>query len=456
LRDACLPGSTPICGASQRPQGRHVTPPPVQEPLARRLSVLGLWMLAVNGMIGAGIFGIPAEAQRLAGAFSPWLFVTCALLIAPVILCFAQLASAFRGTGGPILYVGSAFGPFAGFQAGWGYYIARMTAFAANLNLLVTSIGWFWPGANGPAMRIGVLALVAAGMTWVNVVGAQAAMRSLGALTVLKLAPLVALALYGLFELDREVFAATLAPPDAGDLGAAILLAIYAYVGFESSLVPAGEARDPQRDLPRALLWSLAVTAALYALVQVAAQHLLPGLAGAQRPLVEAGEVLLGPTGAAIVVLGIVASVGGNLVGSMFSTSRVTYRLALDGQLPAWFARVHARHQTPANSVLFYGVACFALAVSGTFAWLAVLSVLVRLLLYAGCILAMPRVRRASGALPGAIVLPGGWAIPLAGLLVCLGLLTQVSLASVLATAALLAVGSGLYLVAARVRQRSR
>jgi amino acid transporter len=430
--------------------------PPATEPLARRLSVLGLWMLAINGMIGAGIFGIPAEAQRLVGDFSPWLFAVCALLIAPVILCFAQLASAFRGTGGPILYVGSAFGPFAGFQAGWGYYVARLTAFAANLNLLVTSIGWFWPDASGPAVRLALLALTCAGMTWVNVVGAQAAMRSLGALTVLKLLPLVGLALFGAFELDRGVFAAAVAPPDAGDLGAAILLAIYAYVGFESSLVPAGEARDPQRDLPRALLWSLAVATALYALVQVAARHLLPDLAGAQRPLVEAGEALLGPAGATVVVIGIVASVGGNLVGSMFSTSRISYRLALDGQLPAWFARVHPRHQTPANSVLFYGLASFALAVSGTFAWLAVLSVMVRLLLYAGCIAAMPRVRRASTDLPGAIVLPGGWAIPLAGMAVCLGLLTQVSLASVLATAALLAVGSGLYAIAARGTRRSR
>jgi amino acid transporter len=426
---------------------------PVDERLPRRLGVAALWLLAINGMIGAGIFGVPAEVERLAGAWSPWVFVLCALLIAPVILSFAQLASGFSGTGGPILYVGSAFGAHAGFQAGWAYYVARATAYAANLNLLVTTLAHWWPAAGGPAMRVGLMLAISAAMAWVNVVGARAAMGSLGGLTVLKLAPLVVLAVAGLGWLDADVFVAAAQPPDAADLGAAVLLAIYAYVGFESTLVPAGEARDPRRDVPRALLWALLAATALYALVQLAAQSLLPSLAQSQRPLVEAGEALLGGAGAAFVSLGIVASVAGNMVGSMFSTARISYRLALDGHLPAWFGQVDARHGTPANSVLFYGAACFLLAASGSFAWLAVLSVLVRLLLYAGCIAALPRLRREGAPM---IALPGGPAIPLLALVVCAGLLTQVSLGAVGATAALLAVGSALYAIAARSRRAGR
>lgn len=423
-------------------------PAPAAEPLTRQLTVVGLWLLAINGMIGAGIFGVPAEAERLAAAFSPWVFVLCALLIAPVMLCFAVLASAFSGTGGPVLYVGTAFGAFAGFQAGWAYYIARMTGFAANLNLLVTTVGYFWPAAAGPALRIGLLLLVGALLTWINVVGARAAIASLSALTIVKLLPLVALAGIGLTQLDGSVLAAATAPPAAADLGAAVLLVIYAYVGFESSVVPAGEARNPQRDLPRALLWALAVAAGLYALVQLATRQLVPDLATVERPLVEAGAVLLGPVGAAIVVIGIIASVGANLIGSMFSTSRISYRLALDGQLPAWFARVHPRHGTPHLSVLFYGALSVLLAVSGSFAWLAVLSVLVRLLLYLGCIAAIPAVMRKAPASGHTVRLPGGSASLLLASLVCVGLLTQVTLASVLATAGLLAVGCVLFALA--------
>jgi len=415
--------------------------------LKRQLSAFALWLLAINGMIGAGIFGIPAAAQAQAGDFSPWLYMLCALLIAPIVLCFAELSSAFSQTGGPVLYARCAFGPFVGFQAGWAFYIARLTAFAANLSLLVASIGFFWPGADGAMMRVGLLALASLAMICINIAGAGAAIAWLGTLTALKLLPLLAFALYGAAQLDGAVLLQVTAPPDPPVLGSALLLVIYAFVGFESSVVPAGEARDPQRDMPRALLWALLVCAAIYALIQLAAQALLPNLASTDRPLLAAGEAWLGLWGAWMVALGIIASVGGNLLGSMFSTPRISYRLGLDGQLPDWFAAVHPRYLTPANSILVYGVAAFVLAASGSFVWLAVMSVLTRLLLYLLCIAAMPAVRRQTGA---KLRLVGGWSVPLLAALVCLGLLTQVEWRAVLATLALLAVGSVLFVLARR------
>lgn len=434
------------------PQGTHAMSPTAStpEPLRRELSALTLWLLMINGMVGAGIFGVPAEAQRLAGDFSPWVFVLCALAIAPVMLCFAQLSARFSGTGGPALYVGHAFGPFAGFQAGWAFYVARLTAFAANLNLLVTSIGYLVPAAGGSVVRNLLLVVLTVAMTWVNVVGARAAMQSLGALTVAKLVPLVAMAGAGLWALDADVFLAAGEPPPAGELTSAILLVVYAYVGFESGLVPAGEAKQPRRDMPRALLWALATATALYALIQVGVQSLLPGLAGSERPLVDAGGQWFGPTGAVLVLLGIVASVGGNLVGSQFTTSRISYRLALDGHLPGWFARVHPRYATPANSVIAYGIAALLLAMTGSFVWLAVVSVFVRLLIYVACIAAMPAAARVADTGETGFRLRGGWTVPALGVLVCLGLASQVSAASMVATAALLAVGTLLYALARR------
>ncbi len=420
------------------------------EPLRRELSAWGLWLLMVNGMIGAGIFGVPAQAERLAGAFSPWVFVIGALVIAPVMFCFAALAGRFAGTGGPALYVGHAFGPFAGFQAGWAFYVARLTAFGANLNLLATSVAYLLPDTGGPVLRLTLLVLVVGGMIWVNVVGARTAIRSLGVLTLVKLLPLLAMALVGAWHLDAGVVAAVAQPPAPVELGAAILLVIYAYVGFESGLVPAGEAKDPRRDMPCALLWALATAALLYALIQTGAQSVLPELADSERPLVDAGERWLGTAGAVAVLVGVVASVGGNLVGSMFTTPRITYRLGLDGQLPAWFAAVHPRHGTPANSVWLYGVLALLLAVTGSFVWLAVLSVFTRLLIYSACIAALPAAGRGAPVDPAAFRLRGGGLVPGLALLACAGLASQVSLASVLATGALLLVGSGLYALARR------
>ena len=190
------------------PKSSGTRPP---EPLARQLSALGVWLLVINGIIGAGIFGLPAEAARLAGGFSPWVFVICAALMLPVMLCFAELASRFDGTGGPVRYAGEAFGPYAGFMAGWAFYVARLTAFSANAVLLVGTIGHFWPAADQPGVRLMLLALLCAGLTAITYAGTRNAIGSLGLLTILKLLPLAGLVAYGCVSMPAELIEAEIA-----------------------------------------------------------------------------------------------------------------------------------------------------------------------------------------------------------------------------------------------------
>jgi amino acid transporter len=225
--------------------------PAESEPLVRRVTVVGLWALVINGTIGAGIFGLPAKAAQLTGIYSPLVLLLCGLLLLPIVLSFAEVASRFRGTGGPILYAHTAFGAMAGFQTGWAFYVARVAAAAANINLLVSSVAWFWEGAGLGVVRVMLLLLVCAALTWVNYIGSAPAMRSVGVLTALKFVPLLLLVGVELPQLGPSVFpvAATALPP-LGDVGAAVLLLVYAYVGWESALVPAGEAREPTRDMP--------------------------------------------------------------------------------------------------------------------------------------------------------------------------------------------------------------
>jgi len=213
--------------------------------------------------------------------------------------------------------------------------------------------------------------------------------------------------------------------------------------------------------VPRALLAAAAAVSLLYALIQWVCVAVLPDLATAERPLVAVGEALLGTPGAIVVMAGIAVSVGGNLLGSVFSAPRVTYRLALDGLLPHWFGKVHPRLRTPAWSIAFYASLGFLFALKGSFAWLAALSVLTRILLYLGCIAALPRVRTGtrnpSGDLPDdpAGRAPGtargrGRLVPMLAVAICLGLLTQVRADAWLLTGLFLGAGSVLYLIARR------
>ena len=421
-----------------------------EEKLPRNLGLWGIWMLVVNGLIGAGIFGLPSGAAALAGEYSVLVYAFCALLILPIILCFAELGSYFRGTGGPIRYGTLAFGPFVGFQGGWLYYLARLISFSANTVLLTDSIAYFIDGAGTGTGRIISLAVICVGLSVINVLGSIESIRSMTLFTVIKFAVLILLPIGGFILLGAEVIPSFESPiPPTEDLGAAALLLIYAFVGFEGAVVPAGEAKRPERDMPLGLLLGLAVVAVLYMVIQLVSQASLPDLANSKTPLLDVSATLFGPIGAIVLMIGVAASVLANLVSSMFSATRVTYALSLEKSLPRWFGEVHSRFLTPANSVVFFGVAAFLLAAFGSFTVLAAMTVLSRLFLYGMSCAAIPKLRPQFRG-EGRFILKGGYLIPILGIAACVWLMLQVSERSIWMTSIFVGIGSILYWVGKR------
>ncbi len=417
------------------------------ESLKRDLSRLSLLVLALNGSIGAGIFGLPSEAARLAGWFSPMMFVFCGALAAAIILSLCEAAGYFDSTGGPILYTRTAFGPFVGFETGWVLYLGRVTAAAANANLLVTYLATFWPKADQGPYRIGLICLVLGFFAAINVVGIRRAMEVINTVTVLKFLPFIAFLLAGIgylggFRLGEVRL------PGAANFGEAALLLFYAFVGFEGALVPAAESRDPKRDIPRALLTGVVLTTALYVAVQIVCLAVVPNLAATKRPLADAATIIAGNLGAAIIVIGASVSIFGNVASILVVAPRMTYALALDRQLPKAFAAVSATSRTPNFSIVFSAVLIFALTVSGSFKSLAGMSSLTRILGYAACVAALPFLRKTFR-----IEKPGlfqGYVVPITALVVCGWLLIQVKADALGVTAAFLAAGAVLYFIGRR------
>ncbi|MGP1275444.1 MAG: APC family permease [Caulobacterales bacterium] len=418
------------------------------ENLDRQITARGIWLLAVNGMIGAGIFAVPAGAAALMGVWSPLVYIVCAILLGLIVACYAELASRFTSTGGPVLYVRTAFGKFAGFETGLAVYATRITAFAANVNLMVASIAFFVPAlSDGPLRMLVILAIIAL-LAAINMAGASPAMRAMGLLTVLKFMPLLAIALVGLFHIDPSLFPEdSLGFPQSAQWSAAVLLVIYAFVGWESAVIPAGETREPGKAMPQGLLWALAVVALLYVVIQIVCVAVVPDLASSERALVDAGAILFGPAGALLLTLGVIVSVGGNITGTVVTTPRLTYALALEKTLPAWFGKVDARTRVPANSIAFFAVLAAFLAIVGDFFALAAMSAFVRVLIYVGCIAAMPRVRALPAETEKPMRLPFGWTIPVLAVLGSLVLLTQVPLRSMAITAGFLVAGAVIYAI---------
>src|SRR5512145_728523 len=128
-----------------------------QTGLIRGIRRWDLVAIAINGIIGAGIFGLPSRVYALIGTYSLIAFVVCALVVALIILCFAEVGSRFDETGGPYLYARQAFQPAVAFEIGWLIWLARVTAFAANCNLLINYVAYFWVGASGTFWRAAVI-----------------------------------------------------------------------------------------------------------------------------------------------------------------------------------------------------------------------------------------------------------------------------------------------------------
>ena len=419
---------------------------PADEPLRRDIGFFGSAFLSFNGVVGAGIFALPGKLHDQFGAFSPFLFPLFAFLVLLVALPFGKVAGRFQASGGPVLYAG-VFGRAAAFQAGWLYYVARATALAANCTVLVTYLANWWPVLGAGAGRAATIVGVVTAITAVNVVGVRRAVRVLDVLTLLKAAPLLGMAILGLVVAGGTIEGPAGVPP-LTDLEAAALLILYAFVGFENSVVPAGETANAERTIPRALIATIFATAALYFVVQLAYVAVMEQGAGGDAPMVAFGMALLGPAGGALLTAAAVFSLLGNVSGGMTGTTRTTYAMGRDGLLPAWFGRVNERYATPANSIMFMGVLIGLLALSGSFVWLAVVSTLARMIVYSISIAALPRTGEKRVGL-------GTWLLMAGGFAVCLWAAMQSEWPSWRMLLILAAAGTVLFLASGRRRREA-
>jgi amino acid transporter len=300
---------------------------------------------------------------------------------------------------------------------------------------------------------------------WINIVGVKRAVQLIDALTLLKAAPLLFVAVMGLVVAGGTIKAPSGVPP-LSDLEAAALLILYAFIGFENSVTPAGETSNPRRNIPRALIATIVGTALLYFLVQLSYVAVMEPGAGGEAPLVEFGKALMGPAGGLLLVAAAVFSLLGNISGGLTGTSRTSYAMGRDGLLPGWFGRVSERFATPANSIGFMGALIAALALSGSFVWLAVVSTLARMFVYSISIasLAKPVIPAEAGTsgqeisaglpeVPASAGMteragPGTWLMILPAIAVCIWAAAQTAWPSWRMLLILVAAGTILYAIA--------
>jgi len=420
--------------------------------LARRIYRWDLVALVLNCVIGAGIFGLPSKAFALAGTYSLVAYLACAVLVVLIAICFAEVGSRFRATGGPYIYAREAFGALAGFEVGWLLWLARVTAFGSLANLFVGYLGIFWPGAGAGVGRVVVMASLVIALTALNLIGVRPSAIVTDAFTIGKLTALLFFVVAGLFFVSRANYSAAFVP-SYGQFSQAVLLLVFAFSGFEMAVIPSGEIVDPGKQIPFALLVGIAIVVILYMLVQSVAIGTLPTLATSERPIADASAQFLGAKATAFVSVGALVSIGGTLNSIALVTPRLLFAMAADGHLPRVVGAVHPRFRTPHVAIVLSAIVMFALMLSGSFVALASISVVIRLLTYAATCAALLRLRRQAGTAPAEFVAPFGQVAAVAALALSMWLLSNSTRSDALTTVMAGAVGLALYFIF-RVRRR--
>ncbi|HEY0504029.1 MAG TPA: APC family permease, partial [Lysobacter sp.] len=393
----------------------------------------------------SGIYLLPAAAAALLGPASLWAVLLAGLAVSLLVLCYAQAASYFDAPGGGYLYAREAFGPFIGFEVGWMLLLTRVATAAALANGLAEAVTHFWPAADAGWARVSIVSGSIALLVAINVVGVRAAANAGVLLAIGKLVPLALFVAIGVFFVDTSLAAPSTAPLTARPLAEAALLLLFAYAGFENLPAAAGEYRNPRRDVPFALLTMIATVTFVYVSVQWVALGTLPDLAHSSTPLAEAASRFSGEWLALVMTVGASISILGTSSNTVLMAPRYLLALSQDGYGPRWLGAIHPRFRTPAVSIVLIGAVSLALALSGSFVQLALLSVVSRLCTYLGTAGSVLVLRHKHGDREGALRLPGGPLIPVAAIVLSLALLASAQVANLIAAVIALVIGAVVY-----------
>jgi APA family basic amino acid/polyamine antiporter len=376
--------------------------------LIRTVGFWGLVAMCINAVVGSGVFLLPHESYTLLGPFSLWAPMLFAIPVLILTLNFAEAARHFEQPGGAYLYARTAMGDFIGFETGFMNWIARVTSLASLSNGFVLALALLFPALGEKAPRAIVITLTLLILATIHFLGVKYGAASIYVFTLGKLVPLIGFIIVALAVWKTNPIPGSFVLPGANTnwIDAALFM-LFAYAGFENLGVPAGEYKNPRRDLPLALVAGILIIAALYALVQLGAMSALPDLSQSKTPIASAAAELIGPIGAVIVTIGALLSMAGTNSGTMLEGSRMLYALARDRRMGP-LAYVHPRFHTPSWAIIVHATVALALAIPGSFATLALLSTVARLATYLSTCIAVPLLRkRREGTLPiGTVILP--------------------------------------------------
>ncbi|MFV8043281.1 APC family permease [Streptococcus pluranimalium] len=399
----------------------------------KQVKPMGFWsmlLFGITAIIGSGIFLLPSSGVQLIGVASIFVLLFDALLVISIALCFAKAATYFDRDGGPYLYAKEAFGNFVGFEVGFVTWAIRLIAQATMAVAFTTALGSIFPYFATQTGKMLLASILIIGLSATNIAGVNLSKILINTVTVAKLLPLILFVAVGIFFIKGNNFNPMFPGGEyvSGSFGQAAVTLFYAFTGFEGIVVAAGDMENPKKNLPKVIFLSILVVSLFYVLIQVVSIGILgPEAAAASSvPIQDAFERVAGGFGKALISAGTLLSTGGLLISSVYLTPRSGSALAENGMLPAVVAKRN-RFNAPYVAIIISAIIVLAIAWSGTFSSLAMISAISRFAQYIPTCLAVLVFAKTKKEVTSSFTLPFGWFIPVLALLVSAWLLFQVS-----------------------------
>ncbi|SON49858.1 APC family permease [Vibrio tapetis] len=426
---------------------------------------LGLWsivLLGFNSIIGSGIFLLPASLYKFAGDWSVAIVFITGAIVATIALCFAEAASYFSKNGSAYVYTKEAFGNFAGFEVGFLKWFMQCIAWAvmavAFKNIVSNTFGF----ADNLMLCNAIVAGIIIVLTGVNLLGVSAAKAVNNVSTIAKMLPLVFLIVVGIWYITPENIIPNSNPQPTYALGtetiiSALILAFYSFTGFETFGTAAEDMENPKKNLPRAICLSLGIVMMFYGLVMAVTVGVLgESVADSGTPLADAARVVSGEFGFWLITIGSIISIAGINVAASFHIPRALLPLADDKMIPAIFGKKTAKG-VPAVAIIVSGLVTVPIALSGSFAELAMLSVVARFAQYIPTCISVLIFRKRfanSKEAQSSFRAPFGPVLPVAAVFTCLALLLDQDFSRILIGLAFMALISPLYFITKKKSQQ--
>jgi len=420
------------------------------EGLKRVVGVPGLALAIINGIIGAGIFALPAIVSIELGAFSVFGYIFCSIMMAAILLCYAEIGSRVTSSGGSYAYVEAAFGDFPGYIINWLYFFGwSILSSAALMNIIADSLALLFPAFSNPLIR-GLFFFALIGfMVLINVRGAKQGIGLVKIITIIKLLPLLSIIIFGLSYIKTENLQWE-HMPSLKTFGDAVFILFFAFAGFETSLGVSGEFKNPKRTVPLGILLGGITVLIVYLLLQTVTQGVLGAEIAAHKdaPLAAVAGKIVGPVGATILLLAAAFSCFGNVSADVMATPRSLFAGANDGLFPKFLGKVHPRFATPYLAVITYATLIFIFSISGGFKQLAILASAAILLVYLAVILATIKLRsKKQETSDKTFKVPGGLVFPCIGIVAIIWVLSSLSKWEILSTIIFIAATCVIYFI---------